>query len=360
METQFDSEKLSALQEIAEKSTEAIFIGDLVDKKVLFANRAALTMLEVRTEDKLNKVLTMIDLVDPADRDYVMSKYREVIKSKALSGIEFRLLKPGRKTTWLSCKIVIIDNDRFIWAVIRDVTKEKEHESYLVEYGTRKNTLLDTVLHELNGALGLMNNLAQRADKLTVGSDQADLKSFISLVQSNSQHCIQIIDEMVRDEYADSPGIQVKFSRVDVVKLLTYIFEEFKKSNGNHKLVLEITTPEIFINTDDFKLSQIINNLASNARKFTHHGDEIRISLRETLNTVVISVADTGIGIPKTLQPFLFEKYGPARRSGLKGERSIGLGLFICNHLTQLLGGKLWFESKEGKGSTFYIELPKD
>jgi len=114
------------------------------------------------------------------------------------------------------------------------------------------------------------------------------------------------------------------------------------------------------VNTDEVKLLQIVNNLASNAVKFTRKEDEVRFSIRETERSVLISVIDTGIGIPDTLQPFIFEKYGMARRTGLNGEKSTGMGLSVCRLLTELIGGQLSFESEEGKGTTFFLELPKD
>lgn len=360
METKLASDKLSALREIAAKSPEAIFIADIANNKILFANTTASTLLDLHNNDDLAKVTLLIDSVEPADREYVMNRYRQMRKLSAIANVEFRLVNSANKSVWLSCKIVAVDNNKFLWAVVRDITKEKEHENYMVEYSTRKNTLLDTVIHELSGALGLMNNLAMKAGQLSVTSDQAALQTFVSLVQSNSEHCIQIIDDTIRQEYAEAPGIDVKFSRVDVVKLMTYIFEELKKSNGTHKLILETNSPTVFINTDDFKLLLIINNLASNARKFTPQGNEIRLSLSETDISILITVADTGIGIPLALQPFLFEKHGPARRTGLNGEKSVGLGLSICKNLVDLLRGNLWFESEEGKGSTFFLELPKD
>jgi two-component system sensor histidine kinase VicK len=71
-------------------------------------------------------------------------------------------------------------------------------------------------------------------------------------------------------------------------------------------------------------------------------------------------VADTGIGVPAELQPVLFDKFSKARRPGLRGEESTGLGMSIIKTLVTWHGGKIWFSSEENKGTTFYIELPKE
>jgi two-component system sensor histidine kinase VicK len=107
-------------------------------------------------------------------------------------------------------------------------------------------------------------------------------------------------------------------------------------------------------------LVQVINNITSNSLKFTHENDEIRFILREQDESFLIAVADSGIGIPEDLQPSLFEKRGAARRTGLNGEKSVGLGLSICKDLTTSLKGRIWIESKEGSGTTVFVELPKD
>jgi two-component system, OmpR family, sensor histidine kinase VicK len=360
METEASSENLAALREVATKRTDAVVIVDLRERKVFVSNTTATKIFGIHTGDTIEKMEQLINSVSPADREYIKNKYQQVSSNPAVSGIEFRLINNAGKTIWVSAETVTLDKNRYVFGVARDITHDKEHENYLVEYGSKKNTVLDTVVHQLSGALALMNNLALSADKLSVTSDQSALETFLSLMRENSKHCIKIIDDLIRVEYTESPGIHVKLSRIDVVKSLSYIFEEFKKNDGHRKFVFDSPVSSLFINTDDFKLLQVMNNLASNAIKFTRENDEIKIGIREFDTTILITVSDTGIGIPEPLQPFVFEKLGPAGRTGLNGQKSNGLGLSICNHLVQLIGGRIWFESQEEVGSTFFIGLPKD
>lgn len=326
----------------------------------MFANSIASHLLGVNTGDQLEKLGALLDSVEGTDREYVKNKYLLSLTQPATTNVEFRLIDSTGHPIWLRCDAYMVEKNRFIYLVVHDFTKGKEHEDYLVEYGAKKNTLLDTLVHQLNGSLMLMNNLALAAGGLKVNSSQPALDQFVSVIHNTSNHCIDIIDDLLKKEHTESPGIHVKFTRLDVVKLVNYIFVEMKKVDSTRSLIFETTSHSISVNTDNVKLLQVINNLASNALKFTRAHDEIRISLHETPHSVVISVADTGIGIPASLQPFLFEKHGPARRTGLNGERSIGLGLSICKHLTELLAGRIWFESKEGVGTRFFVEISKE
>jgi two-component system sensor histidine kinase VicK len=100
-----------------------------------------------------------------------------------------------------------------------------------------------------------------------------------------------------------------------------------------------------------------ITNLLSNAIKFTRESGKIELSLSLKDKHPLITIKDNGIGIPKNKQPFLFEKFSPARRAGTKGEKSTGLGMFIVKEIIDKHSGKLTFESEENKGTIFYIEL---
>lgn len=348
-----------ALEEVAMLSADAIIIINLEESRITLANPVATRLLDVRTGDPLTKIDSLFATVRTEDREYVKNRYAAASKESTTTDLEFRLVRSTGETVWLNASTYLLDDKRFLVTIVRDITEARHHEDYLVEFGAKKNTLLDTVAHQLNGALSLMSNLAVHAGKLKAGTDQESLDRFTSLVYDNSNHCIRIIHDLLAEEHTESPGVSVKFSRVDIVRIVTYIFEELKKSQAARKIILDTTSPTIFIDTDDFKFLQVINNLASNAIKFTHEGDEIRFILREKEESVLVAVADSGIGIPENLLPSIFEKHGPARRTGLNGEKSFGLGLSICKNLTTLLGGRIWVESEEGNGTTAFVELPK-
>lgn len=115
----------------------------------------------------------------------------------------------------------------------------------------------------------------------------------------------------------------------------------------------------LFCNINRAKLSRVIDNLVTNAIKFTPEGGSVSLGIDRHSEGIVIKVADNGIGIPDELKPHLFDPFSSSGRKGTSNEKSTGLGLSITKKLVELHSGKIWFESEEGKGSTFYLLLPQ-
>jgi two-component system sensor histidine kinase VicK len=105
------------------------------------------------------------------------------------------------------------------------------------------------------------------------------------------------------------------------------------------------------------KFVRVIENLVSNAVKFTKTGGEVSVSLKKESERVILQVSDNGIGIPEPLQRSIFQKFTKANRQGTQGEATTGLGLYIVKQIVDLHKGKIWLESKENQGTCFYIEL---
>ena len=122
---------------------------------------------------------------------------------------------------------------------------------------------------------------------------------------------------------------------------------------------VETNREKIYVDLDEDKFFQVINNLISNALKFTHDQGKISIRLHEEELCVLISVIDDGIGIPEEHHKDLFQEYTPARRKGLKGEQSHGLGMSIIKTIVEWHQGTIWFQSTVNKGTTFFIKIPK-
>ena len=148
--------------------------------------------------------------------------------------------------------------------------------------------------------------------------------------------------------------------RVDLVWEIEEVMKIYKSSAAEAQKQFEFTASQeaIYAQVDSMKFAQIINNLVSNAIKFTGTDGLIKVKIEKLEKTALISVSDNGIGIPKSMQPLLFKKYSPAGRKGVDGQESVGLGMWIVKLFTEAHGGTVWFESEENAGTTFYVEIP--
>jgi len=133
----------------------------------------------------------------------------------------------------------------------------------------------------------------------------------------------------------------------------------FKASEKHQEIILDplTTIEQLYINRE--MIWRVISNLISNAIKFSPVGETIHLRCVNEPSHIQISVADHGIGIPNEMKDKVFNIFTDAKRAGTIGEKSFGLGLSICKQIIEKHQGKIWFESKTSKGTTFYVRLPK-
>jgi signal transduction histidine kinase len=133
---------------------------------------------------------------------------------------------------------------------------------------------------------------------------------------------------------------------------------QFKSSEKKQIIELILAPEPLVVSVYKEKIARVLSNLVSNAIKFSEQNALIKVKLEKKGNAAIISVADNGIGIPKEALPFVFDSFTSAKRHGTAGETSYGLGLSICKQIIATHSGRIWVESAEGTGSTFFIELP--
>lgn len=114
----------------------------------------------------------------------------------------------------------------------------------------------------------------------------------------------------------------------------------------------------LFCSINSAKLSRVVDNPLTNAITFTPEGGNVQVGIGRRPEGIVVTVEDNGIGIPEALKPHHLEPFSSSGRTGTVGERSSGIGLSISKKLIELYSGKIWFESEDGKGSTFFLLLP--
>ena len=189
---------------------------------------------------------------------------------------------------------------------------------------------------------------------------QADNAAFIGLIQEETDRMIRLVNDLLdvsRIEMGKNTFIPRQTNIYVLVQKIVNNSSLYAQAN-NITLQLEApaTLPNVY--TDPDKISLVIQNLRDNAIKYTKGKGEVKISLAEEKKFIKMTIRDTGVGIPKNQQKHIFQKF--FRSDNIMKHQTIGtgLGLFIAKAVIEQSNGRVWFESEEGKGTTFYFTLP--
>ena len=191
--------------------------------------------------------------------------------------------------------------------------------------------------------------------------DEKQKQEFIHHVITNGNHLLTIISDIMDISRMESGEFTIRKSEINAQKFVSRVREQFSFQAEEKKLELNLRLPapeeETIIVADEHRLSQIFNNLISNALKFTVMG-QIEIGYRPFGPMVEFYVMDTGIGIPEEYHKKVFDRFRQVEGAQTRTYGGNGLGLAISKNLVELMGGKIWVESEPGKGSAFYFTIP--
>jgi signal transduction histidine kinase len=239
-----------------------------------------------------------------------------------------------------------------------EVEERKAAERAALQASQAKSTFLANMSHELRTPLNAILGYTELALEELAGADPTEIEPDLQRVRHSAGHLLRLIDDVLDLSRVEAGKIEVRTTEVDVAALVRDVLEEGARAwpaNGN---TVTVDIPEgTLVQTDPRHLRQILGNLLSNAAKFTTAGT-IRVSARREPAAFVLSVSDTGVGIPASALEKLFTKFvqvddSPTRRFG-----GTGLGLALSRELATRLGGTLTVESALGVGSTFTLALP--
>lgn len=236
-----------------------------------------------------------------------------------------------------------------------ELAKEKAEESDRL-----KSAFLANMSHEIRTPL---NSIIGFSDLLTDPFYSPEHHAeFAVYVKENGNNLLSVISDIMDFSKIEAGEILIRKNELSVLKLVTDIYHEFLFKTKEKEVELKLSLPdnkkEILIKSDGDRLRQILINLLVNAIKFTEKG-YIEIGLKTENNWIEFYISDTGIGISPENHKHVFERFWQVDSSKTRKYGGNGLGLTISKSLVELLGGKIWMESEEGKGSVFYFNIPK-
>lgn len=220
-----------------------------------------------------------------------------------------------------------------------------------------KDKFFSIISHDLRSPINALAGLMDLLDKGAIAPDE--LPVAVKELKSRFNHTRALMNNLLDWTVLQMDKMHLQASNVQLKKIVDENIE-LLGSIQNKKVSMINRVPETAVGyADSNTINLVIRNLITNAIKFTNDGGEIVVAAEEKGNELLVSVKDNGIGMPEETQKKLFDKVNPYSTRGTANEKGTGLGLILCKEFVEKNGGRIWVESTEGKGSTFWFTLPK-
>lgn len=337
---------------------DALFLVD-AQGLIVEANKAMRTLAGLAADAMPEDVGRLIELLDIRRPDGSRLPPDEVPSQRAMRGepvreeaLQFR--RPDGELLHVQVTASRVETDEgggpeLAVVVLRDVTELKRLERMRDEF-------LSVAAHELRTPITTIKGYAQLLDRWTPGGHEPREGKAFKILNHQSDRLSALVQELLEVSRLQLGRLELRRRRFELGARVGEVVERMRGVSPRHRFVLHQEGP-VFVDADPDRIDQVLTNLFDNAIKYSPDGGDIEatVGLREGL--AVVSVKDQGMGIPRERQGHLFERFYRAH-AGLGSDRGgMGIGLHLSAQILQRHGGRIWFESEEGKGSTFSFSL---
>jgi PAS domain S-box-containing protein len=243
---------------------------------------------------------------------------------------------------------------RGVVTVLRDITTQKELDRIKSNFLSVVSHELKTPLHSIKGFVDII--LMGKTGP--VSETQAD---FLGTVRDQTTHLQNLINDLIEFSRLDSGQVKLRLTDVSMAEVATAVTDKLKPlaDQGQIQMANRVDSDIPTIEADRMRIEQVLTNLVQNAIKFTPPSGVVTVSAADLGEEVQVAVSDTGIGIPASELIRIFDRFYQVDSSSTRHYRGAGLGLTISKHIIEYHHGRIWAESEDGKGSTFFFVLPK-
>jgi len=375
---QFEAKKMMVMSETYSLLAEAYAMLNKKDSADFYMKKALKTPLEM-DESRLI-LLRSRSVVEASKGNHkksleIFKEYHQV--SDSLSKAR-RMDDIGRMRMWHDFNEKKIENKNlhesrknlrmFIWSLsgllaiilvllglaISFYRKTVEKNKELKQLHTVKDKLFSVVAHDLRGPMGALVSMLKMANMLNAEMQAQLLKDITNRVEDT----YSLLDNLLRWSKSQMQGMvpaPVYFNAQEGSRTVTDALQGIA-AGKKITLINRIDNYRIFADKDMFAV--LVRNLTTNALKYTSAEGEVALDAKMSDNMLVVSVKDTGTGMPQEVQDKLFKLSETKSKRGTNNESGTGLGLVLCADFVKAIGGKIWFTSEQGKGSTFYFSVP--
>ncbi|MBT2584202.1 cell wall metabolism sensor histidine kinase WalK [Planococcus sp. ISL-109] len=314
--------------------------------RIILINEPALQLLNVSRETVINRPVTSVLGLDESYTFEDLIDMREAITLDISTQDQATLLR----TTFS----VIQKETGFVNGLIAVLHDNTEQEKIDME----RREFVANVSHELRTPLTTMRSyLEALADGAWQDPDLAP--NFLNVTQTETERMIRLVNDLLKLSKMDSSEADLSKEMVEFGVFFNRIIDRFEMSKSqNVSFERKLPKLQYFVEIDTDKLTQVIDNIISNALKYSPEGGKVRFAVREKEDELLVEVTDEGMGIPKENVERIFDRFYRVDRARSRAMGGTGLGLAISKEMINAHGGKIWAESKYGKGTSIFFTLP--
>ena len=322
---------------------------------VSVVNQMALNFLNLKEEDVINHPIREVLGIEEETSQELISSQKEIVitvnegtRDEVILHVSFSLIK--RVTGFVSGSV----------CVLHDITEQQKNEN-------SQRQFVSNVSHELRTPL---TSMRAYIDTLNAGAwkDPDIAPKFLQVTQEETERMIRMINDLLSLSRMDRGVSKMDCELVNFNDFVNHILNRFDmivkndESNGKdskkYTIKRELGNQALWVEIDTDKMMQVIDNIMNNAIKYSPDGGVITVKLVQNQNHVILSISDQGLGIPRKDLDKIFDRFYRVDKARSRAQGGTGLGLAIAKEIVEAHQGKIWADSSEGRGSTFYISLP--
>lgn len=337
-----------------------------IDGYIIKANSSWENILGWNEEEL--KAMHYSDFIHPDDISILEKLYNSNYITEEINHIIIRCLCKDNNYKWIELSIKYIKEKNAFISTGIDITKRKEIEEEkqkleeAIQLESIRNEFFGNISHEFKTPLNIILGIVQLIDK-NIDSDnitKENLLRHVNIMRQNSYRLLRLVNNLIDISRIDIGYYNLQSSNYNIVKVIEDITLSIAEYIKHKKINLLFNTDfkEIMLACDVDKIERVMLNLLSNAIKYTDDGGNIQVSLNKVNNDVIISVKDSGVGIPKDKLELIFDRFGQANSILSRRCEGSGIGLSIVKSIVEMHGGKIEVFSEVGKGTEFVFNIP--
>ena len=343
------------------------------ERQIIYMSPACKSITGYDPEEFISNPQLLQEIIHPSDNEALLLHYNQVFLEENRNeayDLEMRVISKNGSLVWINhiCRPIFDENGKYLGRRIcnRDITEKKKMIVDLIlakekaeESDRLKSSFLANMSHEIRTPMNGIMGFAELLKEPNLSGDEQ--QEYIHVIQKSGTRMLNIINDIISISKVESGQMDVYITDTNINKQIDYLYTFFKPEAEQKGLQLFFKKPlsskEATLKTDKEKVYAILTNLVKNAIKFTPAGS-IEFGYERKDKFLEFFVKDTGPGILEEQRKFIFERFRQGSESLNRNYEGAGLGLTISKAFIEMLGGKIWVKSSEGKGSEFYFTIP--